>query len=248
MEIVAVVIALALLEFVVFGMLVGRARGRYGVNAPAVSGHEIFDRYFRVHYNTMEMLVTFVPSIWLFGLYVSPQWARRHRRRLPRWPDRLPAWLRRRPQEARDRLRTERAADRRAAGRGAMGRAAGAAVTARALQPPERAVSRPASSSTSARANSIEVPGPRDVITVPSTTTAASLKLRPGAESGRRNPGSSSRCDPRAGPRAQALPAPRRSPPCTGPTAAKRRSRSTTRASFFRWSAPGMPPGSTIMS
>jgi uncharacterized MAPEG superfamily protein len=75
MEIVAVVIALALLEFVVFGMLVGRARGRYGVSAPAVSGHEIFDRYFRVHYNTMEMLVTFVPSIWLFGLYVSPQWA-----------------------------------------------------------------------------------------------------------------------------------------------------------------------------
>jgi uncharacterized MAPEG superfamily protein len=74
MEIVAVVIALALLEFVVFGMLVGRARGRYGVKAPAVSGHEIFDRYFRVHYNTMEMLVTFVPSIWLFGLYVSPQW------------------------------------------------------------------------------------------------------------------------------------------------------------------------------
>ena len=74
MEIVAVVIALALLEFVVFGMLVGRARGLYGVNAPAISGHEIFDRYFRVHYNTMEMLVTFVPSIWLFGLYVSPQW------------------------------------------------------------------------------------------------------------------------------------------------------------------------------
>jgi uncharacterized MAPEG superfamily protein len=74
MEIVAVVIVLALLEFVVFGMLVGRARGRYGVNAPAVSGHEIFDRYFRVHYNTMEMLVAFVPAIWLFGLYVSPQW------------------------------------------------------------------------------------------------------------------------------------------------------------------------------
>jgi len=74
MEIVAVVIALALLEFVVFGMLVGRARGLYGVNAPAISGHEVFDRYFRVHYNTMEMLVTFVPSIWLFGLYVSPRW------------------------------------------------------------------------------------------------------------------------------------------------------------------------------
>jgi len=74
MELVAIVIALALLEFVAFGILVGRARGRYGVNAPATGGHEIFDRYFRVHYNTMELLVVFVPSIWLFGLYVSPSW------------------------------------------------------------------------------------------------------------------------------------------------------------------------------
>ena len=74
MELVAVVIVLALLEFVVFGALVGRARGRYGVKAPATGGHEIFDRYFRVHYNTMEMLVVFVPAIWLFGLYVSPRW------------------------------------------------------------------------------------------------------------------------------------------------------------------------------
>jgi uncharacterized membrane protein YecN with MAPEG domain len=74
MELVAVVIALALMEFVVFGMLVGRARGRYGVKAPATSGHEVFERYFRVHYNTMELLVVFVPAIWLFGLYVSPRW------------------------------------------------------------------------------------------------------------------------------------------------------------------------------
>jgi glutathione S-transferase len=74
MELVAIVIALALLEFVAFGILVGRARVRYGVKAPATGGHEIFDRYFRVHYNTMELLVVFVPSIWLFGLYVSPAW------------------------------------------------------------------------------------------------------------------------------------------------------------------------------
>lgn len=75
MELVALVISLALLEFVVFGILVGRARGLYGVKAPAISGHEVFDRYFRVHYNTMELLIVFVPSIWFFGQYVSPQWA-----------------------------------------------------------------------------------------------------------------------------------------------------------------------------
>jgi uncharacterized MAPEG superfamily protein len=75
MEPVAVVIALALFQYVVFAMLVGWARGKYGVKAPAVTGHEIFERYFRVHQNTLELLVAFVPAIWLFGLYVDPTWA-----------------------------------------------------------------------------------------------------------------------------------------------------------------------------
>lgn len=75
MEFVAFVIALALLEFAVFGMLVGWARGRYKVAAPAISGHPVFERYFRAHQNTMEQLVAFVPAMWLFGTYVSPTWA-----------------------------------------------------------------------------------------------------------------------------------------------------------------------------
>jgi glutathione S-transferase len=75
MEAVAVVIVLALLEYVVFAMLVGRARGKYGVTAPAVSGHEMFDRYFRVHQNTLELLVAAVPAMWLYGTYVSTTWA-----------------------------------------------------------------------------------------------------------------------------------------------------------------------------
>ena len=75
MEFVAVVIALALLEYSIFGMLVGWARGKYKVPAPAVTGHPVFERYFRVHQNTLEQLVVFVPSIWLFGTYVSTTWA-----------------------------------------------------------------------------------------------------------------------------------------------------------------------------
>jgi len=75
MDLVTIVIALALVEYVAFGMLVGRARGLYGVKAPATTGHEIFDRYFRVHQNTLELLVAFVPATWLFGQYVSPRWA-----------------------------------------------------------------------------------------------------------------------------------------------------------------------------
>ena len=73
MQLVALVILLALAEFVALAILVGRARGKYGVKAPATTGHEVFERWFRVHYNTMELLVVFVPSIWLFGLYVDPR-------------------------------------------------------------------------------------------------------------------------------------------------------------------------------
>ena len=75
MEPVAVVIVLALVQYIAFGMLVAWARGKYGVKAPAVTGHETFDRYFRVHQNTLELLVAFVPAIWLFGIYVDPTWA-----------------------------------------------------------------------------------------------------------------------------------------------------------------------------
>jgi len=75
MEPVAVVIVLALVQYIAFGMLVAWARGKYGVKAPAATGHETFDRYFRVHQNTLELLVAFVPAIWLFGMYVDPTWA-----------------------------------------------------------------------------------------------------------------------------------------------------------------------------
>ena len=72
MEYLAVTSALALLEYAVFGALVGAARGRYSVPAPATSGHPEFERYFRVHQNTLEQLIIFLPSLWLFGFYVNP--------------------------------------------------------------------------------------------------------------------------------------------------------------------------------
>ena len=75
MALVAAVILLALIEFLVFGLLVGRARVRCNVVAPATTGHPVFERYFRVQQNTLEQLVVFVPSMWFFGLYVSAVWA-----------------------------------------------------------------------------------------------------------------------------------------------------------------------------
>lgn len=36
--------ALAILQFFLFGILVGRARAEFGIKAPATSGHELFER------------------------------------------------------------------------------------------------------------------------------------------------------------------------------------------------------------
>jgi glutathione S-transferase len=74
MDYIAIVTVVALLQYVFFAAAVGRARGQYGVKAPAVTGHEVFERYFRVQMNTLELLVVLVPSLWLFGHYVSPLW------------------------------------------------------------------------------------------------------------------------------------------------------------------------------
>lgn len=72
---VVLVAVAALLQFTVFGALVGRARGRYGVQAPATTGHEIFERYYRVHYNTMEQLLLFLPGLFLSaGFGFGPDW------------------------------------------------------------------------------------------------------------------------------------------------------------------------------
>ena len=75
MELVGAVTLLALLQFVVMGIMVGRARGLYGVKAPATTGHEQFERWFRVHYNTLEKLIVFLPSLWLFGYYMGQYYA-----------------------------------------------------------------------------------------------------------------------------------------------------------------------------
>jgi uncharacterized MAPEG superfamily protein len=71
MEYVAIVATLALAELVWFGVLAGQARSKYGVQAPAVTGHPIFERYFRVQQNTLEQIVPFLPALFLFGRYVS---------------------------------------------------------------------------------------------------------------------------------------------------------------------------------
>ncbi len=72
MQYVDIVTALAVLQFIVFGFKVGAARGRFGVKAPAITGHETFERLFRVQQNTMEQLIGFLPGIYLFSRYFNP--------------------------------------------------------------------------------------------------------------------------------------------------------------------------------
>ncbi len=65
MEAVVVVTALALFEYLFFSFKVGLGRQKYGVEAPAVSGNEIWERYFRVQQNTVEQFVVFLPALWM---------------------------------------------------------------------------------------------------------------------------------------------------------------------------------------
>jgi uncharacterized MAPEG superfamily protein len=71
---VQLVTLLALAQFIWLGGLVGAARGRYGIAAPATTGNEMFERYYRVHMNTLETMVVFLPAMWLAAYYWSPQW------------------------------------------------------------------------------------------------------------------------------------------------------------------------------
>ena len=75
MELVLVVMLVALIEYMVLAGLVGRARGQYGVRAPATTGHPTFERIYRVHQNTLEALIVFVPALLVFACYLSFAWA-----------------------------------------------------------------------------------------------------------------------------------------------------------------------------
>ena len=71
---IEVVSLVALLQYLIFGALVGQARGKYGIEAPATTGHEMFERVYRVQMNTLELLIVFIPSLWLAARHFSPIW------------------------------------------------------------------------------------------------------------------------------------------------------------------------------
>lgn len=68
----AIVVVLTVLLLIFVTWLVGRARARYGVKAPATTGNEHFERVFRMQMNTVESTVLFLPALWLGSTYGSP--------------------------------------------------------------------------------------------------------------------------------------------------------------------------------
>jgi glutathione S-transferase len=67
----ALVTVLAILVYFYTGVLVARARPKFGIVAPATVGNPDFERIFRVQMNTLEWMPIFLPLLWLFACYVS---------------------------------------------------------------------------------------------------------------------------------------------------------------------------------
>jgi len=68
---IALITLFAVVLMIVTAMLVGRARGKYDIKAPATTGHPSFERAYRVQANTLESAVAFLPALWVAGSYSS---------------------------------------------------------------------------------------------------------------------------------------------------------------------------------
>ena len=69
---IALVTILTVLLMVATAFMVGRARGKYGVKAPATTGHDGFERVMRVQMNTQEAALMFLPSLWTAAAFGLP--------------------------------------------------------------------------------------------------------------------------------------------------------------------------------
>jgi glutathione S-transferase len=69
-----ITIATVVLHFIL-AWNVGKARGKYKIDAPAMSGHPDLERVIRVQGNTLEGTMMFLPALWLFAAFVSGLWS-----------------------------------------------------------------------------------------------------------------------------------------------------------------------------
>lgn len=69
MPFIHLIALLAVFQFLVFGYLVGAQRRESGLKAPQMTGHEGFERSYRVQVNTLECLIGFLPVFLLAANY-----------------------------------------------------------------------------------------------------------------------------------------------------------------------------------
>lgn len=69
MHYLALTTTLVLMQYLFFGALVAKARQTEGVPAPSVQGSAAFNALHRVHQNTLERLVVFLPLLWMAGQF-----------------------------------------------------------------------------------------------------------------------------------------------------------------------------------
>ncbi len=74
-EYTTLVTVLAIIITLVFMFRTGLSRGKFKINAPKTVGNDTWERYFRVHANTVEQIVLFFPALWLAAFYSSDEWA-----------------------------------------------------------------------------------------------------------------------------------------------------------------------------
>lgn len=66
------VILLTVLLLFVVTLMTGRARRKYGIQAPATSGHPLYERAYRIQMNTLEYTVIFLPALYLAARWGNP--------------------------------------------------------------------------------------------------------------------------------------------------------------------------------
>lgn len=70
MELVAIVTLLICIQYTIFSTQVGIAHGKAKIPAPKMTGELNLEKRGRIHLNTLEQMITFLPAMWMFATYV----------------------------------------------------------------------------------------------------------------------------------------------------------------------------------
>ncbi len=70
-----IVTVITLVIYMWMAIQVGKSRGKHDVPAPQNTGPDEFLRTLRVHENTLEGLILFLPALWMFAITFGDLWA-----------------------------------------------------------------------------------------------------------------------------------------------------------------------------